>query len=88
MRATKLIKEINYLSYIVRLNFLQLSTLQYRRFRGDQIMIFKLLSGEWDPNTACQFVIKTNLVTRGRFIKRQVHCDLHKYYFGNPIISL
>jgi len=90
MRATKLIKEVKHLSYIERLKFLNLPTLQYRRFRGDMIMVFKLLSGLYDSNIACQLVKSTNFVTRGhhlRLFKRHVHYDLRKYYFSNRIIS-
>ena len=57
MRATKLIREKKHLSYFDRLKYLNLRTLQYRRFGGD-IMVFKLLSGVHDSNIACQFFIK------------------------------
>ena len=90
MRATKLIKEIKHLSYIERLKYLKLPTLLYRRFRGDMIMVFKLLSGIYDSNIACQFEKPTNFITRGhnlRLIKKHVHYDLRKYYFSNRIIS-
>ena len=90
MRATKLIKEVQHLSYIERLKFLNLPTLQYRRFRGDMIMVFKLLSGLYDSNIGCQLVKSTNFVIRGhhlRLFKRHVHYDLRKYYFSNRIIS-
>jgi hypothetical protein len=56
MRATKLIKEVKDLSYIERLKYLNLPTLQYRRFRSDMIMAYKLLSGIYDSNIACQLV--------------------------------
>jgi len=45
MRATKLLKEVKNLSFVERLKYLNLPTLQYRRFRGDMIMVYKLLSG-------------------------------------------
>jgi len=54
MRATKLLKEVKHLSYIERLKYLNLPTLQYRRFRGDMIMVYTLLSGMYDSNIACQ----------------------------------
>lgn len=90
MRATKLIKEIKHLSYIERLKYLKLPTLLYRRFRGDMIMVFKLLSGIYDSTIACHFEKPTNFITRGhnlRLIKKHVHYDLRKYYFSNRIIS-
>jgi ribonuclease P/MRP protein subunit RPP40 len=90
IRATKLIKEVKDLSYIERLKYLYLPTLQYRRFRGDMIMVYKLLSGIYDSNIACQLVKPTNVITRGhhlRLFKGHVHYDIRKYYFGNHIIS-
>jgi len=45
MRATKLIKEVKHLSYIEWLQYLNLPTLQYRRFTGDKLMVFILLLG-------------------------------------------
>jgi len=53
-------------------------------------MVYKLISGIYDSNIACQLVKPTNFVTRGhhlRLFKRHFHYDLHKYYFGNRIIS-
>lgn len=91
MRATKLIKEIKYLSYVDRLKFLNLPTLTYRRFRGDMIMVYKLLSGLYDSNIACHLFSPTNFITRGnhlRLFKGHVHYDLRKFYFGNRIISI
>jgi len=54
------------------------------------IIVYKLLSGIYDSNIACQLVKPTNFVTRGhhlRLFKRHLHYDLRKYYFGNRIIS-
>ena len=76
MRATKLIKEVKHLSYIERLTFLNLPTLQYRRFRGDMIMAFKLLSGLYDSNNACQFVKSINFATRGHHLRLFKTCSL------------
>jgi len=55
-------------------------------------MVYKLLSGIYDSNIACQLVKPTNFVTRGHHLrlpifKRHYHYDLRKYYFGNRIIS-
>jgi len=65
MRATKLIQEIKHLSYIDRLKYLNLPRLVYRRFRGDMIMVFKLLTNIYDSNIACHLVKPNNFVTRG-----------------------
>jgi len=64
--------------------------MQYKRFRGDMITVYKLLSGINDSSIACQLVNPTNFVTRGhhlRLFKRHFHYDLRKFYFGNRIIS-
>ena len=90
MRATKLIPAIKHMSYIDRLKNLNLPTLLYRRLRGDMIMVYKLLSGLYDSNIACNLVKPNNYVTRGHYLrlfKKHVHYDLRKYYFGNRIIS-
>jgi len=90
MRATKLIQEIKHLSYIDRLKYLNLPTLVYRRFRGDMIMVFKLLTDIYDSNIACHLVKPNNFVTTGhhlRLYKQHVHYDLRKYFFANRIVS-
>ena len=90
MRATKLIQEIKHMSYIDRLKNLNLPTLLYQRLRGDMIMVYKLLSGVYDSNIACNLVKPINYVTRGhhlRLFKKHVPYDLRKYYFGNGILS-
>lgn len=44
-RATRLLPQIKHLSYKERLKELNLSTLMYRRRRGDLIKVFKILNG-------------------------------------------
>jgi len=91
MRATKLIQEIKHLSYIDRLKYLNLPTLGYQRFRGDMIMVFKLLTGIYDSNIACHVIKSNNFITRGhhlRLYKQHVHYYLRKYSFGNRIVSI
>jgi len=69
MRATKLLKKVKHLSYVEWLKYPNLPTLQYRRFRGDIIMVYKLLSGIYDSKIACQLVKPTNFVTRGHYLR-------------------
>ena len=45
-RATKLISEISHLPYEERLKYLNLTTLELRRHRGDLIEVFKILNGK------------------------------------------
>ena len=91
IRATKLIKEIKYLSYMDRLKYLKLPTLKYRRVRGDMILVYKLISGVYDSKIACKFNKPTNYVTRGhhfRLFKLHIRYELRKYFFGNRIVSI
>ena len=44
-RATKLIPEISHVSYHERLKYLNFTTLELRRHRGDLIETFKILKG-------------------------------------------
>jgi len=81
MRATKLIQEIKQFSYVDRLKYLNLPTLVYRRFKGDMIIVFKLLTGIYDSKIACHLVKPNNFVTRGhhlRLYKQHVQYDLRK----------
>jgi len=47
-RATKQVKSLRGLSYEQRLRKLNLSTLRYRRHRGDMIEVYKILHGIYD----------------------------------------
>ena len=47
-RATKLIPNLKNVTYIERLKHLKLPTLVYRRFRGDMIETFKILTNKYD----------------------------------------
>jgi hypothetical protein len=43
-RATKLLQELRERTYKERMRFLDLQSLQYRRYRGDLIQTFKLFN--------------------------------------------
>jgi len=47
MRATKLVHGFSGLSYMQRLQNLQLPTLKYRRLRGDMIELYKMVTGKY-----------------------------------------
>ena len=55
-QATKLVPTSRHLSYEDRLLSLKLPTLQYRRRRGDMIMLFNLLHDKYDFNISALFV--------------------------------
>ena len=50
-RATKMILTIKDLSYSERLKKLKLTTLAYRRARGDMIEVYKIVTDIYDPKT-------------------------------------
>ena len=67
-RATKLIPEIAHLTYNDRLKYLDLTTLELRRHRGDLMETFKMLKGlEGIPSNS---LLELNTsVTRGNSLK-------------------
>ena len=64
-RATKLIPSISHLPYEDRLKFVKLLSLDFRRWRGDMIHVFKIMNDmdRLDPNNF--FVFPPNNNTRG-----------------------
>ena len=83
-RATKLIPKLKNLTYIERLKFLKLSTLKYRRYRGDMIETYKILTNKYDKSvTPTLDLIDTNR-TRGNNLKlkfKRANHDFRKYSF-------
>ena len=73
MRATKLIHGLKGLSYKQRLERLKLPTLKvkYRRLRGDMIVLFKMVTGKYDPGSCINFkyVNHPGTQTRGNEFK-------------------
>jgi hypothetical protein len=90
-RATKLIKECRHLDYGNRLRKLDLPTLVYRRYRGDMIMVYNILTGKYD--CACGLTLHrvTSTLTRGnrfKLLHHQVHYDLRKYFFSTRVTHI
>lgn len=50
-RATKQVPNLKNMEYNERLKKLKMSTLKYRRMRGDMIEVFKIINGIYDPLT-------------------------------------
>ena len=55
-RASKMVPCLSDLSYKQRLEALKLPTLQYRRYRGDMIEMFKLSHGYYDEVSVEDFI--------------------------------
>ena len=68
-RVTKLLQNISHLNYPERLAALNLSTIGYRRIRGDMIETFKILSNIYDSRVT-NFLSESNFsTTRGHNFK-------------------
>ena len=84
-RATRLLPEVNQLSYPNRLKELQLPTLAYRRQRADMIQIFKILKGFDNVNPSKFFQLATDSKTRGhnfKIVKQRFRTRLRQHTFS------
>ena len=81
-RATKMIPELRDLSYESRLLQCGLTTLETRKLRGDQIQVFKIVSGYEDVDRNMFFKLKEGSRTRGHkaaLVKEQCMLDMRKH---------
>jgi len=67
-RATRLLPSLADKPYPERLSSLQLPSLQYRRLRGDLILLYKILNGYFSSDFP-NFFIYSNNITRGHQFK-------------------
>ena len=58
MRATKTIESASHLSYEERLTKLGIQTLKYKRFRGDLIEIYKIITKKYNKSN-CNLFLRT-----------------------------
>jgi len=68
MRATKLVFTVKHLAYKERLVQLKLTTLKYRRLRGDMIEVFKILTGKYDTIMLLSVLKNIKIVEPGSII--------------------
>ena len=90
-RATKLVHGIGKLKYSERLKRCRLPTLRFRRYRGDMIETFKILTGVYDANVMPQLQLNSERRTRGHSLRLNTNTakyDLRKYFFTNRIVSI
>ena len=89
-RATKMIPELRDLSYESGLLQCDLTTLETRRLRGDQIEVFKIVNGYEDVDRSMFFKLKEGSRNRGNkaaLVKEQCRLDMRKYSFSLRVIN-
>ena len=89
-RATKIIPDVRDFNYESRLLQCGLTTLETRRLRGDQIVVFKIGNGCEDVNRNMFFKLKEGSRTRGHkaaLVKEQCRLDMRKYSFSHRVIN-
>lgn len=90
-RATKLVPSLRKLSYSDRLKWLKLPTLKYRRYRGDMIEVYKIISGKYDNKTVINLDLVKDTRTRGNVFKlknKSFHYDIRKFAFSVRIVNV
>ena len=83
-KATKILRALKNLSYSERLKICQMTTLHYRRIRGDMIETYKIVTGKYETCVAPSLSKERTYVTKGndlRLKKFHVKYDLRKYSF-------
>jgi len=90
-RATKCIPGLGALPYIERLKKCGLTTLKFRRIRGDMIETFKILSGIYDRAVVPIFPLCLRGSTRGNQLKintMRTRYDIRKFSFKNRVVKI
>ena len=89
-RATKLVKNIQHLSYTERLKYIRLSSLQYRRLRAHMVETFKILYNIDKVQHEHIFPI-SRTATRGhnqKIYKKNCRTNIRKYSFSQRIVDM
>ena len=91
-RATKLVKNIQHLSYIERLKYIRLPSLQvqYRRLRAYMVETFKILNNIDKVQHEHIFPI-SRTATRGhnqKIYKKNCRTNIRKYSFSQRIVDM
>lgn len=68
-RATRALAGLQDISYTDRLRILGLPSLQYRRLRGDMILLYRLVNNDIGVDFSDFFTISSSTVTRGHMYK-------------------
>jgi len=78
------------LPYSERLKACQLTTLHYRRIRGDIIEKYKIITGKYQGCVAPSLIKEEIYVTRGNDLRLQklwIRYDLRKFGFSNRVVN-
>ena len=89
-RATKLVKNIQHLSYTERLKYIGLPSLQYRRLRADMVETFKILNNIDKVQHEHIFPI-SRTATRGhnqKIYNKNSRTNIRKYSFSQRIVDM
>jgi len=90
-KATKCIPGLKGFSYIQRLQKCALTTLKFRRIRGDMIEVFKILTGKYDFTASPKFLVCDSSRTRGnqmKILNERAKFDLRKFSFTNRVTNI
>ena len=68
-KATKIVPALKNLSYSERLKTCQMTTLHYRRIRGDMIETYKIVTGQYEAYVAPSLSRERTYVTRGNDLR-------------------
>ena len=88
-RATKLVKNIQHLSYSDRSRYLGLPSLQYRRLRSDMVETFRIINNIDKVNSKKIFPKNEN-TTRGhkhKIYKKNCRTNIRKYSFSQRVVD-
>ena len=88
-RATKLVKNIQHLSYSDRSRYLGLPSLQYRRLRSDMVETFRIINNI-DKVNSNKIFPKNENTTRGhkhKIYKKQCRTNIRKYSFLQRVVD-
>ena len=88
-RATKLVISLHNNDYGIRLTELRLPSLNYRRQRGDMILLYQIFNSLVDIN-ADNFFTRSSGITRGhelKIYKYRSSCLLRSNYFSHRVVN-
>ena len=96
-RATKLIPTLQHLPYTDRLVSMKLPSLQYRRWRGDMILMYKIIHGftgiDWQIYIHFEKYISQQATTRGHQYKvfkcpvATLQCLSYFFLYNSPHVE-